>query len=115
MNFEKMLEYQKIDQEILALENEVNKSKERANLVSTKNNIAKSTEVIGNLKNEAAALLASYGAVQEKIDALNRLIDDEDVENARIKLEELKAEFADSLPELISAEANIRFLIDDLD
>lgn len=76
MNFEKMLEYQKIDQEILALENEVNKSKERANLVSTKNNIAKSTEVIGNLKNEAAALLASYGAVQEKIDALKAELDE---------------------------------------
>lgn len=53
--------------------------------------------------------------IQEKIDALNQLIDNEDVENARIKLEELRAEFSDSLPELISADANIRFLSDDLD
>lgn len=53
--------------------------------------------------------------IQAKLDALNKLIDEEDVENARVKLEELKAEFADSLPELISAEANIRFLSDDLD
>ena len=53
--------------------------------------------------------------IQAKLDALNKLIDEEDVENARIKLDELKAEFADSLPELISAEANLRFLSDDLD
>ena len=53
--------------------------------------------------------------IQEKIDALNKLIDDEHVEEARAKLEELKVEFADNLPELISAEANLRFLSDDLD
>ena len=53
--------------------------------------------------------------IQEKIDALNQLIDDERVDEARAKLEELKAEFADTLPELISAEANLRFLSDDLD
>ena len=76
MNFEKILEYQKIDQEILALENEVNKSKERANLAQAKNNIAKSTEIINNLKNEAASLLASYNSVQEKIDKLKAELDE---------------------------------------
>lgn len=76
MNFEKILEYQRIDQEILALESEVSKSKERQNLATAKNNIAKSTEIINNLKNEAAALLASYSAVQEKIDKLKSELDE---------------------------------------
>ncbi|MBQ9276817.1 MAG: hypothetical protein IJ226_04400 [Clostridia bacterium] len=76
MNFEKMLEYQRIDQEILALENEVNKSKERANLALAKNNIAKSTDIINGLKAEATSLLASYNAVQEKIEALKAELDE---------------------------------------
>lgn len=76
MNFEKILEYQRIDQEILALENEVNKSKERANLAAAKNNIAKSTEIINRLKDEAAALLVSYNSVQDKIDKLKAELDE---------------------------------------
>ena len=76
MNFDKILEYQKIDQEILALENEVNKSKERANLAVAKNNIAKSTEIINKLKDEASTLLASYNSVQEKIDELKAELDE---------------------------------------
>ena len=76
MNFNKMLEYQKIDQEILALENEVNKSKERANLVAAKNNIAKSTDIITNLKNEAATLLANFNNVQDKIEKLKTELDE---------------------------------------
>lgn len=76
MNFEKILEYQRIDQEILALENEVNKSKERANLAAAKNNIAKSTEIINRLKDEAAALLVAYNSVQDKIDKLKAELDE---------------------------------------
>ena len=76
MNFEKILEYQRIDQEILALENEVNKSKERANLATAKNNIAKSTDIINKLKDEAAALLASYNTVQERIEKLKKELDE---------------------------------------
>lgn len=53
--------------------------------------------------------------IQNKIDTLNQLIDEEHVEEARVLLAELQAEFADTLPELISAEANLRFLSDDLD
>ncbi|MBR4800965.1 MAG: hypothetical protein IK048_04795 [Clostridia bacterium] len=76
MNFKKILEYQRIDQEILALENEVYKSKERTNLATAKTNIAKSTEIINKLKDEATTLLASYNSVQEKIDELKAELDE---------------------------------------
>ena len=53
--------------------------------------------------------------IQNELDTLNRLIDEENVDEARVKLNALKSQFADALPELVSAEANLNFLTDDLD
>ena len=53
--------------------------------------------------------------IQNELDTLNRLIDEEKVDEARVKLNALKSQFADALPELVSAEANLNFLTDDLD
>ena len=59
MNIDKILEYQKIDQELISLENEVLKSSERQNLAMAKSRLDGATETIGNLKN-GADLVNSY-------------------------------------------------------
>lgn len=48
--------------------------------------------------------------VQERLNQLNTLIDNEDLVSAKQILSEMQAEFGDTLPELVRAESNIRFL-----
>ena len=48
--------------------------------------------------------------VQERLNQLNALIDKEDLVSAKRFLTEMQAEFGDTLPELVRAESNIRFL-----
>lgn len=86
MKFDKILEYQKVDQELLSLENEVAKSKEREVLFTSKKRIDTATDIIGKLSAESADLLASYTKMKSKIDALKQRLDEfdgvlEDVED----------------------------------
>ena len=87
MKFDKILQYQKIDQELMALENEVAKSDERQKLAVAKSRLESATEMIGKLKAEASDLLAGYAAMKGKIDALKEELDEfdgilEDVQDA---------------------------------
>ena len=75
MKFDKMLQYQKIDQELLALEADVTKSKERQEYVIAKNKLDSATATIGNLKTEAGELLKGYTSMREKIDELKEELD----------------------------------------
>ena len=75
MKFDKMLQYQKIDQELLALESDVTKSKERQEYVLAKNKLDSATATIGNLKTEAGELLKGYTSMREKIDELKEELD----------------------------------------
>ena len=74
----KILQYQKIDQELMALENEVAKSDERQKLAVAKSRLESATEMIGKLKAEASDLLAGYAAMKGKIDALKEELDEFD-------------------------------------
>ncbi len=78
MKFDTILEYQKIDQELMELENEVAKSEERKKLVVAKSRLEGATDMIGKLKNEAGELLGSYASMKEKIDALKAELDEFD-------------------------------------
>lgn len=78
MKFDKILQYQKVDQELLALETEVAKSDARQKYVVAKNKLDNATATIGKLKAEASELLGGYGAMKEKIDALKEELDEFD-------------------------------------
>lgn len=75
MKFDKILEYQKIDQEILALEAEVNKSDERTKLVKAKAKLDSATEDLRKLNQDANDVLNEYSAMVEKITALKAELD----------------------------------------
>lgn len=71
MKFDKrILDYQAIDQELIALENEVAKSKERQNLVATKVKLDEATEKINKIATDANEILAQYASYNEKLNAL---------------------------------------------
>lgn len=78
MKFDKILQYQKIDQELMNLESEVAKSDERQKFAVAKSHLEGATEMIGKLKSEAGELLAGYAAMKEKIDALKDELDEFD-------------------------------------
>ena len=78
MKFDKILQYQKVDQELLALETEVAKSEARQKYVIAKNKLDGATETIKNLKTEASELLNGYSTMKEKIDALKEELDEFD-------------------------------------
>lgn len=78
MKFDKILQYQKIDQELMNLESEVAKSDERQKFAVAKSHLEGATEMIGKLKSEAGELLAGYTAMKEKIDALKDELDEFD-------------------------------------
>lgn len=87
MKFDKILEYQKIDQDLLALETEVAKSKERAVLAMAKQKLDGATETIGRLSQEAVDLLGAYNRINGKIDKLKSRLDEfdgiiDDIEDA---------------------------------
>lgn len=75
MKFDKILEYQKIDQELLALEAEVAKSDERKKLVNAKLTLEKATETINKLTQDANDILNGYVAMKTKIDEYQTELD----------------------------------------
>lgn len=71
MKFDKrILDYQRIDNELIALEGEVTKSKERQALVASKTKLDDATSQINKLSSEANEILAQYADYQSKIKAL---------------------------------------------
>lgn len=78
MNFDKILEYQGVDKELLALENEVAKCPERARLLSANSKVNGAVEAIGKLSSEAADLINNYAKLKEKLDEINEKLNDFD-------------------------------------
>ncbi len=78
MKFDKILKYQKVDQELLALEAEVAKSDVRQKFVLAKKSLDTATNTIGKLKAEANELLGGYASMKERIDALKSELDEFD-------------------------------------
>ncbi len=75
MKFDKILEYQKIDQELMNLENEVAKSEERRKMSIAKANLDNAAEAIKKITKEATDLLGGYESMLGKIDTLKAEID----------------------------------------
>lgn len=78
MKFDAILDYQRIDADLLALEGEVAKSKERAALASAKSRLEAATENIGKLSAQASEILAAYDIMKARIDALKKKLDEFD-------------------------------------
>lgn len=119
MKFDKILDYQKIDQELMSLENEVAKSDERQRLVSSKSRLEGATDTIGKLKQEASELLSGYAVMKEKIEALKSELDEfdgilEDVQDATEADHYLKmvASIADKIAALEKESQNASQRID---
>ena len=70
MKFDKILEYQKIDQELMSLESEVAKSEERQKLAVAKSRLEGANEMIGKRKAEASGLLGGNGAMEDRNEEL---------------------------------------------
>ncbi len=75
MKFDKILEYQKIDQELLALEAEVAKSDERKKYVYAKSALDTATEALRKINQDATDVLNGYNAMVEKITSLKAELD----------------------------------------
>lgn len=78
MKFDTILEYQNIDRELLALENEFSKSKERAVYVAAKSKLESATETVGKLSHEAAELLSNYNKLSARAEELKAKLDEFD-------------------------------------
>lgn len=78
MKFDTILEYQNIDRELLAIESDVAKSKERAAYVGAKAKLEAATAAVGRLSHEAADLLAGYSKLTARADALKARLDEFD-------------------------------------
>lgn len=78
MKFDRILQYQKIDQQLLALEAEVTKSEAMQKCKAAKNKVDAAMGSMNKLKAEATELLGSYTAMKSKIDALKAEIDEFD-------------------------------------
>ena len=78
MKFDTILEYQRVDQELIALEVEATSSKERTNLLSAKKNLDTATATVGKLSAEAGELIANYAKLQDKVNALKTKLDEFD-------------------------------------
>ena len=78
MKFDAILEYQRVDQELINLENEATSSKEIAALYSAKKTLDTATGTIGKLSQEASEILANQAKIQEKITALKAKLDEFD-------------------------------------
>ncbi len=112
MKFDTILEYQKIDQELLALEIEVSKSEERKKVAYAKSMLDSATDTINKLSQEANDLLQSYTVMKDKINELTQQLDEfdgilDDVQDATEADYYLKtvASIADKIAEL-EKEAN---------
>ncbi len=78
MKFDTILEYQNIDRELIAIENDVAKSKERAAFVGAKSKLEAATAAVGRLSHEATELLAGYAKLSARADALKARLDEFD-------------------------------------
>ena len=78
MKFDSILEYQRVDIELIALENEATSSKELAGLYSAKKNLDNATATIGKLSSEAGELIANHQKIQDKLSALKAKLDEFD-------------------------------------
>jgi predicted nucleic acid-binding Zn-ribbon protein len=78
MKFDAILEYQRVDQELINLENEATSSKELATLYSAKKTLDTATGTIGKLSAEAGEIIANQAKIQEKITALKAKLDEFD-------------------------------------
>ncbi len=78
MKFDSILEYQRVDQELIALESEATSSKELAGLYSAKKNLDTATATIGKLGAEAGELIANYAKVSDRLNALKAKLDEFD-------------------------------------
>lgn len=78
MKFDTILEYQKIDGELIKLEAEFSKGKERSALVAAKAKLEAATETVGKLSQEAADLLAGYNKLSARAAELKSRLDEFD-------------------------------------
>lgn len=78
MKFDTILEYQNIDRELLALESEFAKSKERTAYVAAKSKLEAATAAVGKLSHEAADLLANYNKLSARAEELKAKLDEFD-------------------------------------
>lgn len=78
MKLDKILEYQKADLELMALENEVAKSEQRQKLAAAKAKLDQATDMVVKLKQEASDLLVGFAQIKDKIDALKEELDEFD-------------------------------------
>lgn len=76
MKFDKILEYQRIDQELIALENEVAKSKAYKDYASAKARFDAAKASIIKLSQEAAEMLAGYAKLTGRADKLKESLDE---------------------------------------
>lgn len=75
MNFDKILEYQQIDQELLGLETTLAKSEEYKRVLIAKSKVDEATQEIGKLKSDAAEQLAEYSAMKKRLENLKEELD----------------------------------------
>ena len=116
MKFDTILEYQRVDQELIALETEATSSKERANLLGAKKNLDTATATVGKLSAEAGELIANFAKLQDKINALKTKLDEfdgiiegvEDASEADYYLKQIEAIASDiiALEKEASKESN---------
>ena len=78
MKFDTILEYQRVDQELIALETEATSSKELVALLGAKKNLDTATATVGKLQNEAGEIIANHAKLQDKINALKTKLDEFD-------------------------------------
>ena len=99
MKFDTVLEYQKIDHDLLEIESEVAKSKERAAFIGAKSKLEAATAAVGKLSHEAGELLQGYAKLSARADArsarlyeFDGMLDDmQDVSEADYYLKQIAA------------------------
>ena len=76
MNFDLILEYQKIDQDINALNAKISGSEEAKRYTVAKARFEEDKVRANKLKEQGNSLIASYDDMQKKIDALKHTVPD---------------------------------------
>lgn len=97
MKFDTILEYQRVDLELIALETEATSSKELASLLSAKKTLETATNTVGKLSAEAGEIVANHAKIQSKIEDLKTKLDEftglledlDDVKEAEYYLKEV--------------------------
>jgi len=76
MNFDSILEYQKLDQEYSNLNGKINGSEEAKIYTTLKARVADDEQKLKRLLEQANSLVASFTSFQEKVDALKEQLED---------------------------------------